>query len=414
MTADVSGDGFANPDPLRCAKADELTDLELALIAELNPTATGENDAILRPKVVADINQPDMRIGLEGKEGKSLGAERAQCANTTTSPNLNTTNSHTDTAVEDHHKAYTEGEGTKRREEKSDETTVKNVGPLGSRISSSLLAVPTRKPKRSAASLEGVAFNKTWTGTKSKKHKDRLNHAEKFSAAVGHAAAVKGVAISLNLGDRREDLLRHHANPRRRFMQNLHRHLKDAGFERMPYAFAFELAPDKDGGRLHLHGVLDTSGLTENDLDRLRDVLCKAASPAAGPVSGDRQVDLREIHAASGWTDYILKSATRTARELGIDHPFMMNTPMNRAARAHFENLRSIIRERIEGQKRSVMQADLSRSKTTKKADTRFTLRPASAIDRPSGERDRRSAGVARISTSRRPKPALEKRRAGR
>ncbi|MFD1807409.1 hypothetical protein ACFSHQ_03635 [Gemmobacter lanyuensis] len=80
-----------------------------------------------------------------------------------------------------------------------------------------------------------------------------------------------------------------------------------------------------DFGRLHLHGVVDVSGLDDPGVERLRQALIRAASVAEGAIGGERQLDLRPIFDPVSWTDYILKYATRTAKEFGLDDPFMIN-----------------------------------------------------------------------------------------
>lgn len=208
---------------------------------------------------------------------------------------------------------------------------------------------PVRKPRRKAAQLDEVARKKTWDGTKSKNRKDRINDKEKLAAAVWHAAAAGGVAVSLNLGIRREGMLLNHDDPRRRMMQNLHKQLSAVGLSHVPYAMVFEMTPEREGERLHLHGVIDTSDLDQGDRMRLSEALCKAASLASGAIGGLRQLEMVDLHNAPGWADYLLKDATRTARELGIEHPFMLNTPMKREAKVYFEQLRASQGERLQG-----------------------------------------------------------------
>lgn len=99
---------------------------------------------------------------------------------------------------------------------------------------------PLRKPRRVAAQLDRVAVKKSWSGTKSKGLKDRLTNTEKFVAAIWSTAAVKGVAVSLNLGVQREGMLLKHSNPRRRMMQTLQHHLSEAGFGDLPYVSTAE------------------------------------------------------------------------------------------------------------------------------------------------------------------------------
>jgi len=184
--------------------------------------------------------------------------------------------------------------------------------------SGGLSSSETRQPRRAAAKLEAVALKKTWDGRKSEGRKDKLTEIEKFSAAVWQIGSSNGVAVSLNLGIRREGVLLNHEAPKRRMMQNLYKHLSEAGLGKLPYALAFEVAPEAQGGRLHLHGAIDTSGLTDPDMQRLGTALRRAASFACGPIGGERQLDLGPLHNPAGWVDYALKDMARTKRELGV------------------------------------------------------------------------------------------------
>lgn len=252
----------------------------------------------------------------------------------------------------------------------------------------------TRKTRRVSARLERVAIKKTWKGTKSKGYKDRMTEAEKFSAAVWQTAEAGGHAISLNLGIRREAMLTDHDDPRRRMMQNLSKNLRDAGFKDLPYQFVFELNPETEGGRLHLHGVIDTSGLTPDDLPRLRHALCRAASFASGAIGGERQLHMEPLHDPAGWTDYLLEYASRTAREMGIDHPFMRSNPMTRAAHEYFDEFRREVLDRV---KQTSAKTTKNKAKPLKSNNLpvkdQFTSSQGSAIFKSSGERDAKTAG---------------------
>ena len=269
----------------------------------------------------------------------------------------------------------------------------------------------TRKPRRIASQLERVAIKKTWSGTKSKGYKDRMSEAEKFSAAVWQTAQAGGHAISLNLGIRREAMLCDHDSPRRRMMQNLSRHLRDAGFKDLPYQFVFELNPESQGERLHLHGVIDTSGLTPDDLPRLRHALCRAASVASGAIGGERQIKMTPLHDPAGWADYLLEYATRTAREMGIEHPFMHNNPMTRAASRYFDEFRQDVLNR------NVTTPTRARKMPAKVEKTnnlpvinQFTSSPDSAMVMASDERDTTVAGE-RLEGAVRQQPSRRKPR---
>lgn len=250
-----------------------------------------------------------------------------------------------------------------------------------------------RPSRRAAANLNKVALQKTWDGTKSNQRRDRLNEAEKFSASVWSTFAAKGSAVSLNRGISRETMLRAHADPKRRMTQNLSKHLSEAGISHLPYAFVFELTPAREGGRLHLHGVIDTSGLTSAELGCLKVALVRAASVATGAIGGQRQLDLVPLHDPVGWTDYMLKDATRTARELGIDDPFMISKPMRRMAKTHFDLLRSEARSRAKTNIPLRSKPNVTHSTETKYSRNKFTLRSHCDRRRLSGERDKKSAG---------------------
>lgn len=262
---------------------------------------------------------------------------------------------------------------------------------------------PKRAPRRRAAKLDVIAATKTWEGTRSKNRADKLSAAEKFSAAIWSTAAAKGMSVSLNLGIRRECMLLDHHDPHRRMMQNLQRHLSEAGFKSLPYAFVFELTERDDGGRLHLHGAIDTSGLDEEALQRLEEALRKAGSYASGALGGQRQVDRRPLYDAQGWTDYMLENAARTAKELGIDKDklFMMNQPMRRAGKRFFEQMRA--------EARSGVQSALDKGevpatvcKEGKNLDARFTSPLRCGMSRRSCERGKTRAGRKLARASRR------------
>lgn len=126
-------------------------------------------------------------------------------------------------------------------------------------------------------------------------------------------------------------------------MKVLHRHLKAAGFEKLPYALIFELEPDVgDVGRLHLHGVLDTSGLTHDQLMRVHQVLHKAAGEANGCLGGARQLKLKAVDDPEGWADYMMKSRAQVRRVMNVESPYMLNQHMIRAARRSYDRLRGM------------------------------------------------------------------------
>ncbi len=260
-----------------------------------------------------------------------------------------------------------------------------------------------RQPRRVVARIDVVASRKTWDGRKSKKRKDKLSPAEKFSASVWAAADAKGVAVSLNLGVSREMMLRHHADPKRRMTQNLSKHLAAVGLGDIPYAFVFEITPAKDGGRLHLHGVMDTSGLSAAQSRLLHEALIGAASAATGSIGGKRQLDVAPLYNPVGWADYLLDDTPRTKRELGLDDPFMISKSMRRMAKIHFELLRSEV-VRTTGTSNHEPGSFTKTEAVTQQNDRRgFTLRSRYGRKGLSGERDKISVGGEQRKARHRP-----------
>lgn len=194
-------------------------------------------------------------------------------------------------------------------------------------------SLPTRRPRQKSACVDNF-IRKRWRDT---------SEIEKFSVAAAHTEAVGGLAFSLNLGTKREGMLRSADDPRTRMRKNLDTHLRAVGLEDLPLAWLFEVTPDKDGNRLHLHGVVDTSGLSDADISRLEAALIKAAGVATHAVGGERQLDMKPIYYAAGWVDYLLKNTRRTAATLRLDQDrlFSLNHTMTRRAQDTYDAARS-------------------------------------------------------------------------
>lgn len=189
----------------------------------------------------------------------------------------------------------------------------------------------TRKPRRRAADLDHIT-GKSWR---------TLTRTEKAAAAIRHVALAGGSAVSLNLGIRREASLLNHEDPRRLFQKHLNKHLVAAGLRGLPFALAFEVTPEASGSvRLHVHGAIETAHLTRIELDRLHDALRRAASFSSGAIGGERQLDMRPIHDAAGWIDYVIEDQAKTRREMNVDDIWLLSQPMLRRAKETFEGLR--------------------------------------------------------------------------
>ena len=369
-----------------------------------------------RPQIVADVNAQHPQISQENKENRRDHGAVGQCADPTPSSIPLRQFAHAQAEVV--HPAKSTGSGLPSLSSSLGKKRESPVPSIAVRKANSFIRSTTpyrpRKPRRMSAYLDRVAGKKTWGGTKSKGRKDKLNPTEKFVAAIWSAAAANGVKVSLNLGIRREGMLIDHDNPRRRMMQNLQSHLSASGFGKLPYAFVFETTNEDDGNRLHLHGVMDTSGLSRDDLARLGKALRNAASYASGAIGGERQLDTGPLYDAPGWSDYLLKSATRTAREMGIDDPFMMNNPMKQAARRYFDGLRAETGGRQKAAPQPLRKPDSTSSTSTKIPQNGFTVRSGSVIKSRSGERDAKLAGGVPSDAYHRPQQADPRRAPGR
>lgn len=376
--------------------------INYALPGQSNTIGRSVSGAAVRPNIVADASVQNADIHQGNKAPGTTSAITGQYAETTPShtPVSQPTNHHPGA----HHQDDTTTTPACSCQHEKREGTAWRIAARQYGTSASSNRQPDRKPRRAAAQLDKVALEKTWDGTRRRQRRDRLSEAEKFSASVWSAAAANGLAVSLNLGISREAMLRTHANPKRRMTQNLSKHLSEAGLGHLPYAFVFELTPEREGGRLHLHGVLDISGLTSAEVERLNVALVRAASVAYGAIGGQRQLDLVPIHDPVGWADYLLKDATRTARELGLDDPFMISKPMRRMAKTHFDLLRSEVRNREETNVQLRSEPGLTSSTGTKCDRRGFTLRSRCDTRRLSGERDKKSAGGVRKQARHQPR----------
>lgn len=196
-----------------------------------------------------------------------------------------------------------------------------------------------RRPRQRSACVDNF-IQKRWRDTSA---------IEKFSVAASHTEVVGGWAFSLNLGLEREGMLLAAVDPRTRMRKNLDTHLRAVGLEDLPLAWLFEVTPGKDGNRLHLHGVVDTSGLSDADISRLEAALIKAAGVATHAIGGERQLDMKPVYYAAGWVDYLIKNTRRTADALRLDQGklFSLNHTMTRRAQDTYDAARSAAKKKV-------------------------------------------------------------------
>lgn len=366
------------------------------LIDELNSIGTSPPVADARPNIVADVMNFELGLPFGCKvsgAGDGAGGQYAEAP----VPQLTAHTTHTDRedAVSGP-KARPDQRGRHGR-------PVWSIAADRTGSARSWWSSKDRKARRVAARIDLVAGRKTWEGTKSRKRKDKLSPAEKFSAAVWATAAAQGMAVSLNLGISREGMLLYHDDPRRRLTQNLSKQLAAVGLGDIPYAFVFEFTDREDGGRLHLHGVIDTSSLTVSQSQLLREALVKAASPADGAVGGQRQLDMAPLYNPAGWADYLLEDTAKTRRELRLDDPFMISKTMRRMARTHFELLRTEALSTTGNAKGELARSTKTVADIVQSSRRGFTVRSVCDRRRLSGERDKASVGGAQRRVHRRP-----------
>jgi hypothetical protein len=401
MTSFDHGAVLAGLEPLAAADNSYTHGMHRALLEELEAISCPTSFGNPRPQIVADATTGQHQNDQWNEVPRAEQHQPGQCADPTSTHIP--ANQYIKQDVEEGDEGagqcpFSSSVGRKREGAVREIVTRRPVATPGSSD-----PLPLRKARRQGAHLDMVALKKTWSGTKSKGGKDKLSNREKFVAAIWSTTAAKGVAVSLNLGIRREAMLLDHDDPRRRMTQNLHRHLSAAGYGKVPYAFVFEMTPESEGGRLHLHGVMDTSALSHGDVKLLGEALKKAASQATGAIGGGRQLDMAPIYDAVGWSDYLLEDATRTARELGIEEVFMMNNPMRTAAKSHFNSLRAEAPQRSKTTVPASMKTSPRSAKKAKIQREGFTLRSGCDKNISSGERDEKLAGGVSSCTRHRP-----------
>lgn len=184
----------------------------------------------------------------------------------------------------------------------------------------------SRKARRKAADIPAL-FKKKWRN---------LRRTEKASLAMEAIKRDGGEAVSLNFGIPRQLSTQRLQDPRRVFEKALSKQLGLAGLTSLKIVMTLEVTPDDCGSqsRVHAHGAVATGGLTQDQRDRLRTALCKAASIAVGAIGGDRQLVMKPMTCASGWMDYCLKDQAKTKAALGIDNLWVMNRQAHHAAKA--------------------------------------------------------------------------------
>ena len=163
---------------------------------------------------------------------------------------------------------------------------------------------PSTPPiSHSKGTTKGPTTGKPW---------ERATAADKFDHAMHTAQAHDGLALTLNLSPAREKAIARSADPARAMSRHLQRSFKDLGLAAPGLAFILEISP---ADRVHVHGAVIPGDL---GLDLLKRALMRAGGKLAGR-SACRQVKLKPIDNAGGWSGYLRKDAGRTRRALGLD-----------------------------------------------------------------------------------------------
>ncbi|WP_347920279.1 hypothetical protein [Paracoccus marcusii] len=192
-------------------------------------------------------------------------------------------------------------------------------------IAGATVTTTPAKPKR-AANLN----RRPWS---------RLPEPARLYSAATYCEEVGGMAVSLNLHP--DTAARWTAGTLKTrttdlFRDGLNRALKAAGIAGLPYLLQFEIAP---GGRLHVHGVIDTHDRDPTEIDAIKLALRTAAGRIDGKAAG-RQLMLKAVTDGPGWATYLGKVRELTLAQMNLDAITITSRPMTKRAGIFHENAR--------------------------------------------------------------------------
>jgi hypothetical protein len=147
---------------------------------------------------------------------------------------------------------------------------------------------------------------------------------DKLQASIESAGRLRGLTWSLNLGIGREGTLLNSKDPARLFSTYVSRELRRAIGHDLPYSFTFELVRGEDGfDRLHAHGVIVVG---DANPDHVRQALIRAGGVIEDRAWAAKQLVLKPVEDAAGWTSYITKmrrwgKAVPNGRHVFISRP---------------------------------------------------------------------------------------------
>lgn len=158
---------------------------------------------------------------------------------------------------------------------------------------------------------------------------------DRFGYGVDVAARNGGRAFSLNLSAARERSILRSADPTRTLSTYINRALKKNLGRPIPYSFAFEFSPE---GRLHVHGAYIPVDQSKEHAQAVKAVFREAGGKIKGRA-GSRQMDTDQIHDASGWFRYTLKTHRRTVTSLGTDKVTFISKNLRNLARDQYNSI---------------------------------------------------------------------------
>lgn len=166
----------------------------------------------------------------------------------------------------------------------------------------------------------------------------QLNHrATLLLSFLALARSGQATAFSVNLShDLRSTLVYSSTSARDIIRNRITRELAKQFRRDIPFAFTLEL---DSGGRLHFHGA---AGIGPAERDQLKACLKRAGGDWNSSHGGVYQVDLRDLHNAQGWADYISK--TLRGKDSALAKAVIgKSRSMTRLARNLYADLRQLL-----------------------------------------------------------------------
>lgn len=176
--------------------------------------------------------------------------------------------------------------------------------------------------------------NKGVKGARAKPRWRDLGELEKLQASIESAGRVDGLVWSLNLGIGREWALLNSDDPARLLSTYVSREFRRAIGQDLPYSFGMELCRDDQGlNRLHVHGVVVLGAV---DSVRVGEALTRAGGKIEDRGWAKKQLELKPITGATGWTSYITKMR-RWGKAVPANRHVFISRQLKQIARPGYE-----------------------------------------------------------------------------